>query len=117
MDRSGKQITTIADKITNLQFARISPQGDRVALQIDAGVNDIWVLDLARGVRTRLTFGPIANTFPVWSPDGKWIAYTTARNGHFNLFSKHSDGNGAEEILLNNELRQTITDNWSRDVK
>ena len=42
----------------------LSPQGDRVALQINAGETDIWVLDLARGVRTRLTFGPVGNTSP-----------------------------------------------------
>jgi serine/threonine protein kinase len=101
MDRSGKQISAIGEKFTNLQFAQISPQGDRVALQIDAGVNDIWVLDLARGVRTRLTFGPIANTFPVWSPDGKWIAYDSNRSGQFGLYRRHSDGTGAEELLLN----------------
>jgi serine/threonine protein kinase/Tol biopolymer transport system component len=116
MERGGKQISTIADKITNLQFARLSPQGDRVALQIDAGVNDIWVLDLARGVRTRLTFGPIANTFPVWSPDGKWIAYSSNRTGHFDLYRKPSDGSGAEELLLTDE-QQIIADNWSRDGK
>jgi hypothetical protein len=55
MDRSGKQIGTLADKLTNLQTAVISPQGDRVALQIDTGVNDIWVQDLARGIRTLVT--------------------------------------------------------------
>ena len=115
-DRGGKQISTVADKFTNLQFARIAPQGDRVALQIDTGVNDIWVLDLARGVRTRLTFGPISNTSPVWSPNGKWIAYTSNRNGHFNLYRKNSDGSGAEELLLTDD-QQSIPDNWSRDGK
>ncbi len=40
-DRSGKQIGIVADKLTNLQTARISPQGDRLALQIDTGMNDI----------------------------------------------------------------------------
>ena len=117
MDRNGKQITTVADKFTNLQFARIAPQGDRIALQIDTGENDVWVLDLARGVRTRLTFGPVANTFPVWSPDGKWIAYTSARNGVFKLFRKLSDGSGAEELLLTTDQQQIIADSWSRDGK
>jgi len=70
----------------NLQYARLSPLGDRIALQIDVGANDIWILDLARGIRTRLTFGPVANMFPVWSPDGKWIAYGSQRNGRCCLF-------------------------------
>ena len=83
MNRSGKEISTIADKLTDLQGAVVSPQGDHIALQIDSGENDIWVLDLARGVRTRLTFGPMANNSPVWSPDGKWIAYASPRSGHF----------------------------------
>jgi Tol biopolymer transport system component len=116
MDRSGKKIATIADKFTNLMGAHISPQGDRVALQIDLGVNDIWVLDLARNVRTRLTFGPVANTDPVWSPDGKWIAYASIRNGHSNLYRKRSDGSGSEDVLLGNEEADAVQD-WSRDAK
>jgi Tol biopolymer transport system component len=117
MDRSGKQIGTVADRLTNLQRARISPQGDRIALQVaPLGVNDIWVLDLARGVRTRLTFGPVSNTFPVWSPDGKWIAYNSDRNGHANLCLKPSDGSGAEELLHTDE-QTALPNDWSRDGK
>ncbi len=116
LDRSGKKISTIADKFTNLMGARISPQGDRVALQIDVGINDIWVLDFARGVRTRLTFGPVQNTSPVWSPDGKWIAYASMRNGHSNLYRKRSDGSGAEEVLLSDDQADTAAD-WSHDGK
>ncbi len=116
MDRNGKQIGTVADKLTNLQTARISPQGDRIALQIDTGVNDVWVLDLTRGVRTRLTFGPVSNTFPVWSPDGKWIAYTSDRNGHSTLYRKPSDGSGTEELLLTDD-QVTVASDWSRDGK
>jgi serine/threonine protein kinase/Tol biopolymer transport system component len=116
MDRSGKQIGTVADKLTNLQTARISPQGDRIALQIDTGANDVWVFDLARGVRTRLTFGPVSNTFPVWSPDGKWIAYNSDRNGRANLYRKPSDGSGAEELLLTDE-QTALPNDWSRDGK
>ena len=116
IDRTGKKISTIADKFSNLLAARVSPQGDRVALQIDVGVNDIWVLDLARGVKTRLTFGPVANTNPVWSPDGKWIAYASVRDGHSNLYRKRSDGSGGEEVLLSNDQADTVED-WTRDGK
>jgi serine/threonine protein kinase/WD40 repeat protein len=116
VNRASKQVSVIVDKLANLQWAALSPQGDRVALQIDTGQNDIWVLDLARGVRTRLTFGPVANTFPIWSPDGKWIAYNSSRNGRFNLNRKPSDGSGAEELLLSSDQQITPT-NWSPDGK
>ena len=116
LDRNGKEISTIAEKIPDLQGVALSPQGDRVALQLNAGETDIWVLDLARGVRTRLTFGPIGNVSPIWSPDGKWIAYSSARNGGFAICRKLSDGSGAEETLLT-EVDQPALDDWSRDGK
>ena len=115
MDRSGK-ISTIADKLPDLQSAVLSPQGDRVALQMNAGQTDIWVLDLTRGVRTRLTFGPVGNVSPIWSPDGKWIAYSSAQSGHFSICRKPSDGSGAEECLLNVDQQPGLHD-WSRDGK
>lgn len=119
MDRSTKQVTVLAEKFANLLGARISPQGDRVAIQIDVGANDIWVLDIARGVRTRLTFGPVANMAPVWSPDGQWIAYASARSSggalSVNIYRKRSDGSGAEELLFSGDDRLISTTSWSRD--
>ena len=116
VDRNSKEIGVVADKLTNLQGAVISPQGDRIALQIDTGQSDIWVLDIARGVRTRLTFGPTLNAFPIWSPDGKWIAYTSDRNGRGNIFRKSSDGSGPEELLFSDDQLLTPTD-WTHDGK
>ena len=116
VDRTGRQIAVAAEAVPNLGVAALSPQGDRVALEIDAGIADIWALDLARGVRTRLTFGPVANTTPVWSPDGKWIAYVSNRDGHVKLFRKPSDGSGVEEALADTG-DQTYADQWTRDGK
>ena len=116
IDRTSKQVVPVADKLSNLMLARISPQGDRIALQIDTGTADIWVLDLARGVKTRLTFGPVQNLGPVWSPDGKWIAYSSDRNGNANICRKPADGAGAEEVLLS-EDQILLPNSWSRDGK
>jgi Tol biopolymer transport system component len=116
LDRKGNQIGVAADKFTSLRNAQISPQGDRVALQIDTGTNDIWVLDPARGVRTRLTFGPVSNNYPVWSADGKWITYFSLRDGKPTIYRKASDGSGAEELLVTDEHGVIPTD-WSRDGK
>ena len=116
LDRNGKDLGTVADKLTGLQLARISPQGDRIVMQIDAGMNDLWVLDLARRVRTRLTFGPVANIIPLWSPDGKWIAYTSKRGDRFALYRKASDGSGAEETLTTTD-QPIFPSDWSSDGK
>jgi eukaryotic-like serine/threonine-protein kinase len=116
MDRSGKQLSVAADNLQNLNFASLSPQGDRVALMLDNGVNDIWSLDLARGVRTRLTFGPTGNTFPVWSPDGKWIAYSSLRATGSGVYRKPADGSGSEESLVQGTgLDLFSPTDWSRN--
>jgi len=115
-DRVTKKVSTIAEGLSNVSGFRLSPQGDRIAFEIDNGVSDIWVHDLARGIRTRLTFGPIFNHMPVWSPDGKWIVYTSNRNGKYQLFRKASDGSGAEEELLSDD-HLLFPGDWSQDGK
>ena len=116
MDRATKKLHTIAEGLPEVNDFSLSPQGDRIALQINNGVSDVWVLDLARGTRTRLTFGPVYNSRPRWSPDGKWIVYNSNRNGTFRLFRKPSDGGGVEEELLSDDQLLFPSD-WSRDGK
>ena len=74
------------------------------------------MLDLARGVRTRLTFGPIANQSPAWSPDGKWIAYVADNGGHAVITRKPADGSGPEEQLYAEDQLVFISQ-WTRDGK
>jgi serine/threonine protein kinase/Tol biopolymer transport system component len=116
MDRATKQLAKISTNLGDVKVATVSPQGDRIALEISSGTSDLWVLDLARGIRTRLTFGPFNNSFPHWSPDGKWIVYNSGRNGRSQIYRKPSDGSGAEEELLDDNQIVVPTD-WSHDGK
>lgn len=87
-----------------------------MALSIPNSVTDIWVMDLLRGVRSRLTFGPASNNAPVWSPDGKWIAYTsTAKSG--SVVCRRPSAGGPEEELLRIEGEFLTPTDWSRDGK
>jgi len=113
-DRSGKPGSTIGDPapITSLS---ISPNQKSVAATVvDLPTVDIWTYDLDRGLRTRLTFG--GGVAPVWSPDGRTIAFSSNRKGHNDLYRKSSDGSGAEELLYADDLDKTVT-SWSPDGK
>ncbi len=82
----------------------VSPDGRRIAYSFGAASEaDVWVLDVARGTRTRLTFNEGgADWRPVWSPDGKSIAYSSAqarRGPGSRLTVKPVDGSGEEKAL------------------
>jgi Tol biopolymer transport system component len=64
------------------------------------GTWDLWTIDLARGVETRLTSDPDSEAFPVWQPDGKGILFAQGRSGgSLNLARKRLD-TAAEDQLL-----------------
>jgi serine/threonine-protein kinase len=89
---------------------RLSPDGRRLAVGIDA---DLWVIDLERGGRTRLTAGETSARFPfTWTPDGTHITFaSTMGNG---LFRVRADGTGRPELLLKGSQPQWPTA-WSPD--
>jgi Tol biopolymer transport system component len=99
----------------------IAPGGDRIAvsktdLQVKTGL-DVWIKELARGVMTRLTFDPGPDDNPIWSPDGKQIAFAAGRNGSVaQVFRKDASGSGEEERLTDDPYAKAPLD-WSRDGK
>ncbi len=121
-DRSGKQLQTVGEKFGGIGTGglgggglSLSPTGDRVAFAIPGTTIDVWVMDMTRGVRTRLTFGPVGNGNPIWSRDGKWIAYNTVTKQGATVNRRPAAG-GSEEVLLP-EGRALTLSGWSRDGK
>jgi serine/threonine-protein kinase len=93
--------------------AALSPDGSRVALQ--APPDDIWVLQLDSKAMTKLTFEPGEHETPVWSPDGKRVAYTSSRRGIARgVFARAADGNGPESRLFVGDKHIHIS-SWSPD--
>jgi Tol biopolymer transport system component/predicted Ser/Thr protein kinase len=113
-DRSGKQLATLGERAA-IFGSRLSPDGRRAAAAIGDPKPDIWVIELNRGVRTRLTFDQHLNHSPIWSPDGKWIAYTSERqNAPANIYKKPSDGAGSDQLVQESKIVQRATA-WPAD--
>jgi Tol biopolymer transport system component len=104
------------DKVFNLNNVRLSPDGARLATEAGEDNSEIWINELKRQVNTRLTFGSGASSTPVWSPDGRWIAYVGIR-GENNLYRKATNGMGEEELLLKGDARNRALADWSPDGK
>jgi len=115
-DRNGKRLSTIGEGGL-LGRVHVSPDRKSAAVSVQSRNNsDIWIYDLARGLRTRFTFDPAPEQEAVWSPDGRTIVFNSNRKGHFDLYRKNADGTGAEELLYGDGLDKSPT-SWSPDGK
>ena len=94
---------------------RLSPDGRRVAVAIEEQETQTWLYDLSQETLTRLTFEGSANYNPVWTPDGKRIAFNSNKEGvPVNLFWQLADGSGGLERLTTNQYGQAPM-SWSPD--
>lgn len=99
------------------QQPRISPSGDRILFQMPdpkTGNRDLFLIETGRGIRTRLTNNPANDWFPVWSPDGKQVAFGSDRSDGRTMFGflKSALDQSAPETRI--EGIQQPAD-WSKD--
>ncbi len=117
VDRNGKE-EPLAAAPNNFRFLKISPDGTKVALTVGPSMNSgIWIWDLVRKILTRLTFDPTSNAFPLWTLDGKRIAYLNVDMGGPKLCWKAADGTGKTEALGSVTNLIAIPASWSSDGK
>jgi len=100
-NRAGKVIGT-SEAPAGSQFPSLDPLGTHLAVQgeDENTVEDIWTIDLERGLVSRLTARQGSNQRPVWSPDGGRIAFMSNRAGAYDLYARNADGTGDDELLV-----------------
>lgn len=101
VDRNGSTEPLTTEQHDYWQPA-LSPDGERLAVRIG---EDLWMYDLPRTTLSRFTFSGF-NGYPVWTVDGSAVAYTSNRDGDFDLYIQPASGSAAAKRLLRRESTQ-----------
>ncbi|MDE6227176.1 MAG: PDZ domain-containing protein [Muribaculaceae bacterium] len=90
----------------------LSPDGSKVAF---AYKGDIYTVPVTGGTALRLTDGTAVEAKPVWSPDGKTIAFASDRNGGLDVYVMNADGSGQKRLTFNSAAQ--VPQNFTPDGK
>ncbi len=116
-DRTGKQLTAVGEQADQMNL-ELSPDETRAMVSIlDTARNtrDLWIYDVARGLRTRFTFDPADEMLSAWAPDGSRVVFNSRRKGNLDLYVKASSGAGGEEPVLADGRNNLYATDWSPD--
>jgi tricorn protease len=95
--------------------ASISPTGKRALFEARG---DLWTAPAKEGSPRNLTrTSGVAERYPAWSPDGKWIAYSSDGTGEYQLTLTSADGKGEVRTLTHTEKSWKANPAWSPDSK
>jgi Tol biopolymer transport system component len=99
---------------------KLSPDATKVVTsrtELETGNNaDIWITDLGAETSAKFTFGGGVNAQPVWSHDGRQIAWIRVREKDMVLLRKAADGSGPEEELYRFDDRRNVNvSDWTSD--
>ena len=106
-DRAGRPMDS-ADQAAGFNHFQASPARDRLAVFFEG---DVWLVDLERGSNSRFTFDAAPDQYPVFSPDGEQIVFTSNREG-WALYRKAANSIGDEELVAEGVRAAT---SWSPD--
>jgi len=99
----------------------ISPDGTRAVVEVREASNegtDLWLVDLASGLRTRFTFAPGDEIRPCWSRSGDFVFYESHEGGSYRIMQQPVEGQGGTAILLESdrEIAPTSSGPDDRDL-
>jgi Tol biopolymer transport system component len=98
ISRSGQPMGTLGDD-SDYSNLELSPDGSQLAVSVTDSARrarDIWTVDVARGVRQRVTFDPSEERSAAWTPDGARLIYNSRR---LDLYVRAANGTGREDAI------------------
>jgi Tol biopolymer transport system component len=115
-DREGRRIGEVGAPVTTAS-PRLSPDGRQVSSYLARPANsDLYVIDVESGLETRVTFDPGSEDTPVWSPDGRRLAYTSAKNtSDVRIEIKEIESNAPPEQIYSSRGGWVWPSSWSSD--
>jgi Tol biopolymer transport system component len=120
VDRAGHRLSAVTQPFPIVYFA-FSTDEKRIAMILanrqGSGIGDVWIQELDRGAPSRFTFSGHADGRPLWSPDGRTIAYGERPSAvQSRIYRKPADGSSREELLAEAAYQMVLRD-WSPDGK
>lgn len=113
-DRSGKLLGPVSTS-GPVAHPALSPDEKQVIFRRGGRFRgEIWLADLSRGTKTRLSSGEYDNGFPIWSPEGDRIVFGSDRDGHTQLCLRTANGSGQDGLLRPTHVQHTPSQ-WSRN--
>jgi eukaryotic-like serine/threonine-protein kinase len=117
IDRQGKVLGTVGE-LGRYNFMALSPDAQRVVvsrINSQSGNSDLWLIDLASGSSTRLTFDKATGVRQAaWAPDGAKIVFLSNRDGVGGFYQKATNGAGSDELVFKGGQGLAVNQ-WSRD--
>ena len=114
VDRDGHEESLAAEPDSYFEPS-LSPDGRRLAMRVGdlRSGNDIYIYDIARNNFTQLTFSEDIKCCPLWTPDGRRVVFSSARDGQ-GIYVKNADGTGEVERLTKTD-DVDVAYGWSAD--
>jgi hypothetical protein len=104
--REGQPVGVLGDPAL-YEHAVLSPNDKLAVVKIPdsgTGMSDLWIYDIERDIKTRFTFDAADDTWPVWTPDGSRVFFSSNRDGkRYSLYGKDIGGAGEAELIYSGE--------------
>ncbi len=117
LGRQGENLGTIGQPQPEIRALDLSPDGRRVVVNgFEDGNRDVWVHEVDRPLKRRVTFHPGADGGAIWSSSGREVTFNSTREGYYDIYTQSLEGTGEPRLLMATPLAQRPYD-WSPDGK